>query len=77
MDRRAFAAHKRRVNRYKTYVRVELEDLGIFRYPGEPDLVMVTFVQRYQSSNFAAARRKNQYWWRENGAWRIVLEEGV
>lgn len=77
MDRAGFAAHKRRVNAGKRYIRVDLDEIGIYSYPGEPDLVLVDFVQSYASDDFRARRRKHQYWRLEDGAWRIVLETGA
>ncbi len=77
MSRHAFADYKRKVNAGKKFIRVELDEVGIFSYPGERDLVLVDFLQRYESDNFKATRRKHQYWRRENAGWRIVLEEGV
>lgn len=74
MTRAAFADHKRTVNRYKRYVDVEIDDLGIYRYPGEEGLVVVDFRQRYESDNFSGTVRKRQYWRRESDGWRIVLE---
>ncbi|MEM7356523.1 MAG: L,D-transpeptidase family protein, partial [Acidobacteriota bacterium] len=49
MSRRAWVAHKRRVNRYKSFIRVGLEEIGIYAYPGEPGLYLVTFEQSYRS----------------------------
>ncbi len=77
MSRTAFANHKRRVNSSKRYIRVELAEVGMYRYPGESDLVLVDFVQRYESDNFRAQRRKHQYWRQEGGRWRIFYEEGL
>lgn len=77
MDRAAFARHKRLVNPSKRYIRVGLEQVGIYRYPGESDLALVDFQQRYESDNFRASRRKHQYWRRDDGRWRIVYEEGI
>ena len=77
MSRNAFAAHKRRVNAQKSYIRVAVEDLGIFRYPGEQELFVISFRQQYRSDNFERSKRKRQYWRRERGAWRIVYEETV
>ncbi len=76
MDLKAWAAHKTRVNRAKRFVRVELADIGIYRYPGEEDLFMVTFRQNYRSSNFQGRRWKQQFWRLEDGAWRILHEGG-
>ena len=77
MTRAAFADHKRRVNAGKSFIQVELEEVAAFRYPGERDLVLVDFVQRYTSNSFSGVRRKHQYWRREGGGWRVVFEEGL
>jgi murein L,D-transpeptidase YafK len=72
-----FASHKRQVNAGKKYIRVQVEDLGIYGYPGEPDMVVVDFTQLYESDSFSSSRRKHQYWRLEEGGWRIVFEERV
>ena len=77
MDLARWTAHKRRVNASKTYIRVEVDDVGIYAYPGEAGLFLVTFEQRYGSSNFQSQRWKHQYWRIEDGAWRIVHEGGA
>ncbi len=77
MDRGTWTAYKRRVNSAKTYIRVEVDDVGIYAYPGESELFLVTFEQGYQSNNFRARKWKHQYWRREAGDWRIVHESGV
>ena len=72
MSRAGFAAHKRRVNAGKKFIDVELRDVSVFEYPGEVDLVLMQFDQRYRSDNFSSMRRKQQYWRREDGEWKIV-----
>jgi len=76
MDRTAFADHKRSVNRWKSFVRLEVEDVAIYRYPGEDGLVAVDFRQHYASDNFSSVTWKRQYWRRDltTGQWQIVLE---
>jgi len=74
MDRARFAAHKRRVNATKNFIEVELEDISIFAYPGEVDLVQLKFVQRYTSDSFSGERRKQQFWQRGSEGWKIVYE---
>ncbi|MEM7584188.1 MAG: L,D-transpeptidase family protein [Acidobacteriota bacterium] len=76
MNLRRWSSHKRRVNANKSYIRVGIDDLGIYAYPGEPGLYLVTFDQSYESSNYRAVRWKQQYWRREDGTWRIVHEVG-
>ncbi len=77
MNRAAWTRYKRRVNSSKTYIEVGVEDLGIYAYPGESELFLVTFEQRYRSNNFRGRKWKHQYWQREAGDWRIVHESGV
>ncbi len=76
MDLAAWTAHKRRVNAYKSYIQVDVDDVGIYGYPGERELFLVTFEQRYRSNNFQGRKWKHQYWRREAGDWRIVHESG-
>ncbi|SFF24550.1 Murein L,D-transpeptidase YafK [Fontimonas thermophila] len=77
MDRKAFAAHKRRVNASKKFIDVQLRDLSLFRYPGVEDgLVLAEFTMDYRSDNFSVTTRKQQYWRRQaDGSWKIVREE--
>ena len=66
--------HKRRVNARKKWIRVTLKDVGVFRDPGAPDLVTITFEQDYRSSDLSGRSRKRQYWAMEEGRWKIVYE---
>ena len=75
MDRRAFEDHKKRVNQGKRFIRVRLDQVGIYGYPGESDVVVVDFVQHYENDSFRSTGRKHQYWRRESDGWRIVFEE--
>jgi murein L,D-transpeptidase YafK len=75
LDKQAFAAYKKRVNASKTKIEVDLDDISIFRYPGEDRMVKVTFNQAYTSNNYHAEDRKTQYWQQDDeGNWQIVLE---
>lgn len=69
-----FAETKRRVNAAKTWIKVEIKRLSIYRQPGDKDLAIVTFDQDYKSSNLSDLTRKRQYWQRKNGRWRIIQE---
>ncbi len=77
MDSATWKAHKRRVSSSKSYIRIGVDDLGIYAYPGEPGLFLVTFEQRYVSNNFRGQKWKHQYWRRETDGWRIVHESGI
>ncbi len=69
-----FAAHKRRVNQGKRFIRVGLSQIAVYGYPGEDGLVLVEFLQRYESDSFRSERRKQQFWRRTGDRWRIVFE---
>jgi murein L,D-transpeptidase YafK len=75
MNKKAFAAHKRRVNAGKKAIDVRLEGVDLFRYPGGDGLMLARFTQHYRSSNYARTSDKYQFWRRQaDGRWRIVKE---
>jgi len=74
MDISAWSAHKRRVNSAKTWIKVTLANVSVFRSPGKQDLVAVTFDQDYRSNNLSQQTRKRQYWVVEDGRWKIAYE---
>jgi len=78
-NRSTWATHKRRINASKTYIKVALSDIAIIRGPEkitEGEAVLVTFYQRYQSSNYATNSRKQLYLVRqhEHDPWLILYE---
>ena len=77
MNLAAWSAHKRRVNASKRWIKVSLDNVSVFRSPGQKALMVVTFDQDYASSNLAQRTRKRQYWTMEGGRWRIAYEAPV
>jgi len=77
MDNSAWDARKRRVNGGKTWIKVALANVSVFRSPGKQDLVAVTFDQDYRSNNLSQQTRKRQYWVMEDGRWKIAYEAPV
>jgi murein L,D-transpeptidase YafK len=73
-DLAAWKAHKRGVNAAKKWIRVNLTQVSMLRYPNQVDFVVVSFEQDYRSSNLSNTLRKRQYWQKEDGRWRIVYE---
>ncbi len=73
-DFKAFAQQKRQVNTGKQWVKVKLDHVSMFLYPGKQRLAVVTFDQDYNSSNLANKMRKRQYWLKEGSGWRIIHE---
>lgn len=73
-DYKAFAQQKRQVNSGKQWVKVKLDRVSMFLYPGKQKLAVVTFDQDYASSNLQNRMRKRQYWIKEGTGWRIIHE---
>jgi len=73
-DLAAWSQQKRTVNAGKTWIKVGLDNVSIFLYPGRDDLAVVTFEQDYTSSNLSNQMAKRQYWLREKSGWRILYE---
>ncbi len=69
-----FAAHKRLVNSGKDWIKVKIENLSLFPYPTQQDLVVVDFEQHYDSNNLSNRMHKRQYWQKRDGRWQIVYE---
>jgi murein L,D-transpeptidase YafK len=75
MGKKAFAAHKHRVNAGKKVINVQLDDVDLFRYPGGDGLMLARFTQRYRSDTFNQTTEKEQFWRRRgDGRWEIVKE---
>lgn len=76
-DRQSFSdwgRHKRQVNSGKSWIKLNLSNLSMFRNPGKEELVVVTFDQDYRSNNLTDTMKKRQYWTKEGGKWRIIYE---
>jgi murein L,D-transpeptidase YafK len=73
-DYRSFAQQKRQVNAGKQWIKVKVDGVSMFLYPGKQRLAVVTFDQDYSSSNLSNRMRKRQYWIKEGSGWRIVHE---
>ncbi len=69
-----FAKQKRQVNAGKEWIKVQTNNLSVFRNPGKEEFVVVTFEQDYRSNNLSNQMKKRQYWVREDGAWKIIYE---
>ena len=76
-DLKAWKRYKRRIHKSKSFLKVGVSELSLLAYPGEKDMVLARFYQRYRSSNFRASGWKEQLWRKEDsGQWRIVYERG-
>ena len=71
----SWVEYKRRVNPSKKFIKVNITNKSMFLYPGESQLMVVTFLQDYASDNFHRKFTKRQYWRMEDdGQWRIIYE---
>ncbi|HYC36332.1 MAG TPA: L,D-transpeptidase family protein [Usitatibacter sp.] len=73
-DLASWKAQKRKVGAGKQWIKVGVNDLSLFSYPGAGDTMMVTFEQDYRSNNLSNKVRKRQFWVRDGREWRIVHE---
>jgi len=74
MNKQQFADYKQRINAGKTHIDVDLSQVSIFNYPGNPRLMQITFNQQYTSNNYSGDSRKVQYWKQnDQGEWQILL----
>ncbi|MGL5631091.1 MAG: L,D-transpeptidase family protein [Azovibrio sp.] len=71
---KAFADQKKQVNQQKSWIKVKLNNLSVFRNPSKEEVVVVTFDQSYDSSNLGNTMKKRQYWTRERDRWKIIYE---
>ncbi|MDP2835121.1 MAG: L,D-transpeptidase family protein [Pseudomonadota bacterium] len=75
---RAWSENKRRNITDKTWIKVELEDISLFLYPGTEDgkpMAYAEFTQRYSSDRLSSVSRKRLYWQQDANHWRIVMEK--
>jgi len=75
-DPQGWAKTKRRNILEKEWIRVQLQDVSLFLYPGG-EMAYTEFTQRYESDKLASVSKKRLYWRLENGQWRIALEKAI
>ena len=64
----------RRNAKKKTFVKVAIKNIDLFRYSMQPERYMAHFDQDYKSNNYNISYRKQQIWQREDGEWKIIFE---
>jgi murein L,D-transpeptidase YafK len=74
LDYQGWMDQKRKVNAGKSWIKVGVHSVSMFRNPGKEDHVVVTFEQDYRSSNLDNTMKKRQYWIKEDGRWKIIHE---
>jgi murein L,D-transpeptidase YafK len=76
MNLAQWSERKRQITGSKSWIKVGLGNMDMFRYPGRDEMVVVSFEQDYQSSNLSNQMKKRLYWIKEGGTWKI-LDEGA
>jgi murein L,D-transpeptidase YafK len=74
MDYSAWANQKQLVNKFKSWIKVNLTNVSMFTYPEQPNMVVVDFDQDYGSSNLSNRMKKRQYWIKQDNRWQIIYE---
>lgn len=74
-DYNAWAKRKYQVNKAKTFIQLDFDIQSLFVYPGDSDMFVVNFKQRYLSNNYSGESQKKQYWQKDSrGQWKIIFE---
>ena len=69
-----FSKRKRQVNKAKSYINIDLNNLSVYEYPGDQKMLLVSFDQEYRSDNHHSVTQKRQYWKQLHGKWQIIYE---
>lgn len=77
MNYSQWVEQKRQASQRKSWRKIHFAKIGVLLYPGYERLAEVTFDQDYQSSEFNHKMRKRQYWYLQNGHWKILYEGTV
>ena len=64
----------------KTYQKIRIADLNILRYPDDAgdgrDILVASFHQQFRSNNYDSDGRKQLFWVKQDGAWKVLFEGG-
>lgn len=73
-----WVTRKEKSSKKKKFIDVNLDNLSIFSYPSNENIMVVTFEQHYDSNNYSSSIEKRLYWkLEEDGVWRIFYEGSV
>jgi murein L,D-transpeptidase YafK len=77
-DYESWVERKQKTIESKKYINVAFENISFYRYPGEQEIMLISFDQRYNSDSYQSISRKKQYWKKDHqGNWKIVYEKAV
>jgi len=70
----AWSRQKKLVNSSKSWIKLNVNEVSMFIYPEQPNMVVVDFEQDYSSNNLSNRMKKRQYWIKQDNRWQIVYE---
>ena len=71
---KTWSKKKLAINSQKTWIKVQIGDVAITPYPGQKNMVAVSFSQSYRSNNLNDQMTKLQFWSKKDGDWKIIFE---
>jgi len=75
-DAKSWEEYNRQIFSMSQQIDMQIEQLSIFSYPGEKDMLAVSFYQNFRDNNHFNNGFKQQYWKKEiDGQWRIIHEQ--
>ena len=54
---------------------LKITNIGIFRYPSEPDMMLTQFTETRELDQSSKAKTKQLYWKKDAKGWKILLEQ--
>ncbi|MGB9642037.1 MAG: L,D-transpeptidase Cds6 family protein [Candidatus Ratteibacteria bacterium] len=75
-DKKAWSQYKKKINKDKKYVKLELKDITIVPYGNTQFgyVFLIDAIQKYESNNLKSTTRKNFYLVKSNGTYKIIGE---
>lgn len=67
--------HKKNVFKKTSFISLKISNMSFFEYPHNDEIMLVKFDQNYESNLLKNKMSKQQLWKKENGYWKIILED--
>jgi murein L,D-transpeptidase YafK len=74
-DKQAYEIRKKQLFSYNRAHKIQISDLLLVKYPGEANLAVSVFTQRYQRDGKDTLERKRLWWQWQGDQWKIINEE--
>jgi murein L,D-transpeptidase YafK len=74
-NKQAYEIRKKQLFSYNRPHKIQVSDFLLYKYPGEANLAVSVFTQRYQRDGKDTLERKRLWWQWQNDQWKIINEE--